>query len=129
MDATKSTERRSTQQQQIPTPIPLSPLTEWPEYHKTTSSGYHQPLEVKRKSRRYRKLLRLGKSSKYHRDSDDDEGEMYENSNHRRRDLMLGVLGCPLAPVSVDHQNWRTTDFQFNIKHIPLVYTYFLYMS
>ncbi|KAK1435554.1 hypothetical protein QVD17_01320 [Tagetes erecta] len=131
MDATKSNERRSTQQQQQ-IPIPLSPLTEWPQYHKpsSTTSRYHHhhhpPDDVKRKlARCHRKLF--GKSMKY-RDSDHDDeaaaaaaaaGQTYND----RRALMLGVLGCPLAPVSVDHHNCCciTADFNYNIKHIPLV--------
>ncbi|XP_076932411.1 uncharacterized protein LOC143597929 [Bidens hawaiensis] len=109
--ATKSNERRSTQQQ-IPIPIPLSPLTEWPQYRN------HQPQEVKRKGRR-RRLLGLGKTSKVKcHDSDHEDGfgvsEKYENDNDHNinpRVLLLGVLGCPLAPISVDNN-----DFQYNIK-------------
>ncbi|KAL8226416.1 hypothetical protein R6Q57_016248 [Mikania cordata] len=107
MDATKSNDKRSTP------PIPLSPLTEWPVYLHT--SRYHQLPEVKRRGRR--KLLGLGKASKSGRfhDSDNDSDNCDD-----RRDLLLRVLGCPLAPISVD-QTCCTNDFLHNIKHIPLV--------
>ncbi|KAI3717953.1 hypothetical protein L1987_69905 [Smallanthus sonchifolius] len=106
MDATKSNERRSTQ------PIPLSPLTEWPEFVNT--SRYRQPPEVKRRGRR-RKLLGLGR---YH-GSDYEDGVNVSEKGEDRRVLLVGVLGCPLAPVSVD-QKWCSNDFQYNIRDIPI---------
>ncbi|KAK9050711.1 hypothetical protein SSX86_030317 [Deinandra increscens subsp. villosa] len=42
-----------------------------------------------------------------------------DNSNTRRV-LLLGVLGCPLAPISIDRSFCSSHDFQYNIKDIPL---------
>ncbi|KAI7742210.1 hypothetical protein M8C21_017766 [Ambrosia artemisiifolia] len=120
--ATKSHDKKPTQ----PIPVPLSPLTEWPEFVNTSRycPQQQQPDQARRRGiRRGRKLLRLGKTSRCH-DSDDggDDGscvsERWRNINDKRV-LLLGVLGCPLAPISVEHGCGGSADLQYNIKDIP----------
>ncbi|KAJ0765570.1 hypothetical protein HanPI659440_Chr08g0304991 [Helianthus annuus] len=114
--ATKSNDKKPTQ----PIPVPLSPLTEWPEFVNTSRYCQQQQPEVKRRGRSRRMLFGLGKTARCN-DSDDDGGngvsEKWRNVNDRRV-LLLGVLGCPLAPVSVEH-SCASGDFRYNVKDIP----------
>ncbi|PWA55489.1 hypothetical protein CTI12_AA428110 [Artemisia annua] len=126
-DTTKANEKRALKQQYL---LPLTPLREGPEYDHVTCN---RKLQGNLKERLWDGVFDWFKTRKkndakacsssncgdgYATGDDAINGKKYGRSDTRRR-MLLGVLGCPLAPISVDVK-CSSSDFHYNIKDVPI---------